>query len=167
MGLQAMRIPDPANRCMAHPKLRSHRPRAPVSRIRWSGVQGRFHDRLDYLVFRAPTAPAVRRILRQTDGALLSKAFAPKQHSRAGHTQLPGNRVVRLACRSQQANARTKHDSLRGGLGLHPRFQVLLLLRTHRQRPGQWPHVSNIPCLPILYSYCCNNTLECFVLFML
>src|ERR1035437_6878386 len=159
MGLQAMGIPDPANRRIAHSKLRRHRPCAPVSRLRWGGVQGRFHHRLDYLVLRTPVAPAMRRILRQADGALLRKAFAPQQHRRAGHAQLPGNRVVRLACGSQQTNARTKHDSLCGGLGFHPRFQGRLLLGTHRQGLGWLPHASNIPSSPRLYRYYCNTTL--------
>ena len=70
----------------------------------------------------------------------LEKMVAPKKNGWSTGLEMLCNATVREALVSQQTDARSQHDLLRGGARPNPTFELDLLFDRHGKRFGGRPH---------------------------
>ena len=122
MRLQAVLMPDIANRLFADPLGARHRARAPVRLRRRGRRQGRIHDVGDLLGGDpfSPTRP--RRIFQHTAHACLDVALLPVVHMISAEAEPASNLGRPTAIGQPQQQLRTNRDLLRGvAVGSHVR----------------------------------------------
>lgn len=123
---KAERVPDPVDRRLRQPDLRSHRPRRPVRRVLGLGLQGRGDHLLDLRIGDRPRR-ARSRLVDKPVQAVGDKPRAPDPDGVSMHPQLLGDLRVTQPLAGSQHDPRARCKRLRTRSPTRPRHKLLTL----------------------------------------